>query len=522
MDLRHSHLQNPLDHRLTPGNYSYQGVHGYSRLFDHLHTHQYPWLSVKDYEITAEVLEGYDILFINLLHKDDPEFTAQEISDIQQFVADGGGLMVIADHSNVYRHAERLNPLLEPMGVKVRFLTAIDSAEGTVAGSAWLQIRELSSHPTNQGVSMISFQTGGVVESSSPTATLTDLGYGDFWDEKNEAGHYGNWVHDGDLSVEPKGPGIGLVAAVEYGKGRVVVVGDQNIYGDVWLHFGDNFRHALNSFEWLAQKEGGPEPLSQSTPTGLQVTFLQPQGSWPAARSGADDFYGLFHHFNRDPRVTARAHDTLTGKESWVVWAAASGTLGSTQLVQMEQHLERGENLLLMLRENQLSSQVVAQLKRWTQDSFQLQLADTSVSFNSSPQQILEKLSQASVNYLQGHQELTFADELSAACRAQLSTKEISELKVAILEDAESKELRLPEIKSSWGKPVLRTSQGVDILRTGAAGKGRVLVLFQDRLFANRNLGDNEAAAPKEEVRDSAQLLYYLVDYLAATIDSCP
>ena len=43
VDLYHTRLQNPIDHRMVKGNYSYQGVHGYSRLFDHLDDNGYPW-----------------------------------------------------------------------------------------------------------------------------------------------------------------------------------------------------------------------------------------------------------------------------------------------------------------------------------------------------------------------------------------------------------------------------------------------------------------------------------------------
>jgi hypothetical protein len=47
-----------------------------------------------------------------------------------------------------------------------------------------------------------------------------------------------------------------LIAAWENDKkGRVMVVADQNIYGDVWIHYHDNFRHFVNVCEWLTKRE---------------------------------------------------------------------------------------------------------------------------------------------------------------------------------------------------------------------------------------------------------------------------
>ena len=93
VDLYHTRLQNPEDHRMVKGNYAYQGVHGYSRLFDHLEANGYPWSSIRERELSAERIEGYDALFINLLSSRYPDFTEDEVEVIKDYVRGGGGLL---------------------------------------------------------------------------------------------------------------------------------------------------------------------------------------------------------------------------------------------------------------------------------------------------------------------------------------------------------------------------------------------------------------------------------------------
>ena len=69
VDLLHTQLQNPVEHRLDRGIYNYQGVHGYSRLFDHLGRNGYPWTATRTMRIDAALLDGFSVLFINLLHE---------------------------------------------------------------------------------------------------------------------------------------------------------------------------------------------------------------------------------------------------------------------------------------------------------------------------------------------------------------------------------------------------------------------------------------------------------------------
>lgn len=141
VDMYHTRLQNPQDHRLYKWNYAYQGVHGYSRLFDHLGDNGYPWSGIRDMRLSAERVDGFDVLFINLLHDQRPDFNEEELEVIDNHVKNGGGLVMIVDHTNVYRHAERANRVLEPMGIEVLYHSALDFSPYNVSGTGWIAIR---------------------------------------------------------------------------------------------------------------------------------------------------------------------------------------------------------------------------------------------------------------------------------------------------------------------------------------------------------------------------------------------
>jgi hypothetical protein len=106
-----------------------------------------------------------------------------------------------------------------------------------------------------------------------------------------------------------------VVAVSEFGRGRVAVMGDQNMHGDAWLHFRHNFRQASNTIDWLLEPSFAaisnppprpPLPL-RATPLGFTIGFDVRHRPYTAAKKGPDDYYAFFCNLNRDHGVTARA-----------------------------------------------------------------------------------------------------------------------------------------------------------------------------------------------------------------------
>lgn len=525
VDLVHTHLQNPIDHRLDRGVYAYQGVHGYARLFDHLGDHGFPWTATRTRRIDASLLDGFSVLFINLLHDGASDFEPDEIAAIQAFVQAGGGLFVIADHTNVYRHAERLNPLLVPMGIEVGYHTALDSE--SVAGSAWILIRNLSAHPTNAGIELISFQTGGTLATDFGTAFLSEAGFGDSWDEDNSEGFYGNWAFDGDPELEPQGADVAVVAAAEFGAGRVVVVGDQNIYGDVWLHFADNFAHALNGFEWVAGgAQPGALPLRAQPVRGLHIGVELSRSGYALGQGSADRYYGLFHHLNRYQEVTARA-ETHLDRDRDVLWLPTPRQdYSEADLIQVQAHLQKGRRVVLSLDLARLTAPTVALVQQLVPDfRFEARLGGAAeaqtLSLEGEPGDVAAAFLSADWARLQGRQPVQLPREVCPG--GPWSAERLSGLRVAGFDAVPGRtelQPRLLDVSCPWGEPLFRAG-GADLVRTQRVGAGELVLILQDNFLRSGTLGAKESAEPAKEARDAPELLYGLLDYLRTPID-CP
>ena len=512
VDLVHTRLQNPIDHRLARGVYAYQGVHGYARMFDHLAAHGYPWTATRDLRLSDALLEEFSVLFINLVHEDAPDFEPDELDAVRRFVERGGGLFVVADHSNVYRHAERINPVLAPMGIEVRYLTALDGAESSVAGSAWILVRNLAEHPTNAGVELISFQTGGVLGGEAGTAFLSEAGFGDRWDEANTDGFYGNWQFDGDEAVEPRGAGVAVVAAAEYGAGRVFVVGDQNVYGDVWLHFADNFAHAANAFEWLAGAEGGQVALRDRRVAGLDLAVELERAGYALGQGGQDRYYGLYHHLNRHEGVTARATGRLEVMRDALIVPTPKQAYDAAAVGQVRAYLDAGRRVVLLLDVSTLTGAAVALLGALAPD-FTLDVAGQPADLAGAPEEVARRLLGAAIPRLGGRRPVTVGP---AACPGQAFDPEaLSELEVGarISEGAGDEAFAVLDVTSGWGRPLFAAG-GRDVARVSSVGSGELIIFLQDGLLRCRTLGHKESEAPPAGGADAVELLYGLLDYL--------
>ena len=515
VDMYHTRLQNPQDHRLYKWNYAYQGVHGYSRLFDHLEDNGYPWSGIRDMRLSAERLEGFDVLFINLLHDQRPDFDAEELEAIQAHVKNGGGLVMIVDHTNVYRHAERANRVLAPMGIEALYHSALDFGSHSVSGTGWIAIKNLAEHPTNEGVEMISFQTGGPVNKEHGTAFLSERGFADFWNEEETKGFYGNWKHDGDDKLEPKGKDVALVAAAQYGKGRVVVIGDQNIYGDAWLHFGDNFKHVLNVFEWAASKDQGESPLRDTIPKGLNIGHDINFSEYSPGQSGFQDYYAMFVNWNRDQGVTARGtlHPNPKLHDAYVL-TTPSKSPTPQELEQIQGYLDAGKRVVLSFEANKISRfKATLEVIKALAPEFSLEVNDQTVRFDQDIAALTQQLSSLSI------------PQHAAPVRLTSSVLDVDDLEVAAYTRKRVKDKDdeltpyMLKVKSSWGSPMLQSKgERWDIMRRKRVGPGELIIVLQDGFWKNQTLGTKETSPPESEAVDAVKLHYAFIDHLKTAI----
>ncbi len=504
VDNIHSQKQNP-DLRLMRDNYSYQGMHGYHRLFKHLEANSYPYHQISAGTLTDEVLSGYKILFVNLPSEDRPRFTAEEIAAVHRFVEGGGGLFVISDHSNVYYSADILNPLLVPMGITITNATALERDPNYAIGSAWLKIRHFADHPINAGVTLASFQTGGTMETDAGTAFLSEVGFGDDWNEENLPSRVGNFAWD---PGEPEGM-LNIMAATTFGAGRVVVVGDQNIFGDEWLLVGNNFELVSNIFEWVGGQEAASPPLRERLSTEyLRVGVDLEHADWNIGSNGCAGYFPFFINFNRTPQIAARGIDRPRGDEALLVYPNIQRELSADRVEEVRAHLRRGGWVFVVgdvvggrsaswrlvealapdfAVEGGAGSVSVAALPS-NDAAFPAVFGDDAFPV-SAPRFDVSGMKMAAHNYTGG-----------AVCPA----------------DIEQAQPYLRKTTSSQGVPFLQAEvdgQTVDLARELDVEGGKLVVFLQSGFWRNETLG-SERQQPTRRTADAHKIQYKMLDWM--------
>jgi uncharacterized membrane protein len=157
-------------------------------------------------------LSQYDTLVLNLSGAWDTAYTAGEVDIITSFVDAGGGLLIMGDWSGTP------NSNLQP--VATEFGTTLGGANVTSP------IGNFSSHPIFDGVSSITLGTGGALAAAAPSLALA-------WDSSDRI----------------------AVNAAGYGDGRMVAIGDVDLWGNGYLDDTDNTQFAINVFDWLSSSQ---------------------------------------------------------------------------------------------------------------------------------------------------------------------------------------------------------------------------------------------------------------------------
>lgn len=339
---------------LGPRIYDYHETCGSRRSFDYLRAQGVRCTRVTEGPLTSELLSHYRLLFINLISAERPPFLVPEILAIRDFVAGGGSLLVIVDHSNCYYHAHHLMPLFAELQTAVFTDTACDVPPNTLDhGNAWLSISRFRPHPVTEGLQRLGMQTGGRVDPRYAVALTSSKGWADRWStdafgHENSPGFYGNFQRDAD---EPAGP-MGVVLARNFGRGRMVVISDQNMIGDTFLHYADNYRLWLNSVAWLLEDPKLKDAEAYCRWRQPRIVLYEPAGHPEFACNECDGLYFAF--------VLASRYWWTFASNRWpepcdlLVVGYNNYVLPPEDLAAMVRHLRSGRNLLILNSESAL------------------------------------------------------------------------------------------------------------------------------------------------------------------------
>ena len=182
-------------------------------------------------KLTLELLKNYDILFLSSIRS---PLENDEITDIIQFVKNGGNLIVLSQ----FEQFENLNLLLAPFGISITsgFIFSSENA------NPFFDITEFNiNHPIVSNLSRIHFNYGASIEITnnkakpiifSPENCFKDLNNNNQQDANEQSQSYL------------------LMACSEYDSGRVVFY-TNNSFADGWNFWNMNGELLLNTLKWF-------------------------------------------------------------------------------------------------------------------------------------------------------------------------------------------------------------------------------------------------------------------------------
>ncbi len=214
-----------------------------------------------DGPLTGETLAAADLLV--LAHPSDakwertvsansPLLSSDEIGAIEEFVQRGGGLVVLGE-AEQDKYGDNLNELLARFGVHIDNTTVFDYSRHRdnatrVLGEA---VPGTASPSLLHLVERVCFYRSGTLTADDPAALVLRT------------------------SAAAAPPRAGLLAAVAYGQGRVVVAADSDLFGGDFLADLDHRQLWLNLLYWAAAAAFRADPAPIVSDAALDPAWLR-------------------------------------------------------------------------------------------------------------------------------------------------------------------------------------------------------------------------------------------------------
>lgn len=186
--------------------------------------------------LTPQLLDDYDILILKCPTQ---SYSPQEVQSITSFVAAGGGLYLIGDHTNVFGMNTFLNHVSEEFGL--RFKT--DATYELESGNLTVYYPDaFFSHPVIRHIHRFDFMTSCSLE---PTSFVSSLRMQSIIIGNRIIGEPGtysteNFFRESMASTDSEFGYLLQAAAMPYGRGRVVAFTDSTVFSSFCM-FTDGY-----------------------------------------------------------------------------------------------------------------------------------------------------------------------------------------------------------------------------------------------------------------------------------------
>lgn len=219
-----------------PSGYNYRVIYDYS-------SHFFEMGRILESEpINDQRLQNGDILIIKT---PTAAYSPEEIAAIDRFVARGGGLLLIGDHTNVFRSSTYLNAITRPMGFTFRndLLFCIGSPYEQAYRRPWV------AHPAVQHVSEMDFAVSCSIDPANQWGRAAIRSTG-LW-SLPAAYQASNYHPHAQYLPHLRAGAFVQLWATSYGRGRVLAFTDSTIFSNFCTFQPGKAELFLNMLQWL-------------------------------------------------------------------------------------------------------------------------------------------------------------------------------------------------------------------------------------------------------------------------------
>ncbi|MDD4650903.1 MAG: hypothetical protein PHQ34_01615 [Methanothrix sp.] len=199
---------------------------------------------LKSDKITYNILKNYDILIIKTPTLYEPD----EIDAVVRFVQEGGGLLLIGDHTNFGGSATSLNQIAKRFGIEFGF-----DAVNTQEGRLYYFNRGLMPHICLRYTPYLDFMTGCSIKAPlDAEPVILGFGLNAIPGEYSSTGFFRETRQNDPTQVTDTYWGLFYQAvALNYGRGRIVAFSDSTIISNFRVFFGGTSNFIIGIMEYL-------------------------------------------------------------------------------------------------------------------------------------------------------------------------------------------------------------------------------------------------------------------------------
>ena len=249
--------------RISPNNEQYGGInsgmYGMFPEYCELLGHHCKYLNGH---LTRDMLKGVDVLFII---NPQTNWSRVDLDAIWHQVAEGHGLVVLGDHTDVVGTQQSLNDLLRPVSISFNFDAGL-FFKHEWKNCMWILSNPVTRHLDSPNSHRISIGATLKCEGVARPVIVGKYGFSDWGNRWNAAGAYlGDYRYNANENIG----NVPLVAEAEYGKGRVLVFGDTSPFQNFELPW-----NCLDFFSDCIAYTADPPTLSRRLGGGTDMVLI--------------------------------------------------------------------------------------------------------------------------------------------------------------------------------------------------------------------------------------------------------